>query len=122
MKARSLVLGGLLAGVLLLATSVAVSANFAWCMSDPPVLVTSPGGHNLMVNNQVFLPAGAQSLMDEVVDSATARPDGHGGTLLTVDVFVPAPSRVVSSVYRYGVSAQRYGSGVVTLFLDVPVT
>jgi hypothetical protein len=122
MKARSLVVSGLLAGVMLLPTSVAVSANFAWCMSDPPVLVTSPGGNNLMVNNQVYLPAGSLSLMDEVFDSATARPDGHGGTLLTVQVFVPAPSRVVSSVYRYRVSAQGYGSGVVTLFLDVPVT
>ena len=122
MKTKSLVLGGLLAGVMVVATSVSASANLVWCMDDPPVTLTTPGGHNLTVNNQVTLPAGSQQLKNDVTDTVIARPDGRGGTLLTVNVFVPAPAHVVSSVYRYKVSTQNYGSSVVTLFLDVPVT
>src|SRR5690348_14142620 len=105
MKARSLVVGGLLAGAMLMATSAGASANFAFCMDDPPIQVVTPGGHNLTVNNRVYLPAGSQQLMDEVTGSATTRPDGKGGTLVTVTVFVPAPAHVVASVYRYRVSA-----------------
>ena len=125
MKARSAVvvgLGGLLAGVMLMATSVAASANLVWCMSDPPVQVVTPGGHTLTVNNQVYLSASALHLMDNVSDTASAAPDGRGGTLVTVQVFVPGAARVVSSVYRYGISAVKYGSTVVTLTLDVPIT
>ena len=125
MKARSAVvvgLGGLLAGVMLMATSVAASANLVWCMSDPPVQVVTPGGHVLTVNNQVYLSASALHMMDTVSDTASAAPDGRGGTLVTVQVFVPGAARVVSSVYRYGISAVKYGSTVVTLTLDVPIT
>lgn len=125
MKARSAVvvaMGGLLAGVMLMATSVAASANFAWCMSDPPVQVVTPGGHILTVNNQVYLSAAARHLMNNVTDTANAAADGRGGTLVTVHVFVPGPAHVVSSVNRYGISAANDGSGVVTLTLDVPIT
>lgn len=122
MKARSLVVGGLLAGAMLMATSGGASANFAFCMDDPPVQVVTPGGHNITVNAQVYLPAGSQELMDQVSDSASARPDGRGGTLITVSVFVPAPAHVVASVNRYRVSAAGDGDGVVTLLLDVPIS
>jgi len=125
MRARSAVvvgMGGLLAGVMLMATSVAASANFVWCMSDPPVQVVTPGGHALTVNNQVYLSAAARHLMNNVTDTASAAADGHGGTLVTVHVFVPGAAHVVSSVYRYGLSAANDGSGVVTLTLDVPIT
>jgi hypothetical protein len=125
MKARSAVvvgMGGLLAGVMLMATSVAASANLVWCMSDPPVQVVTPGGHTLTVNNQVYLSAAARHLLNNVTDTASAAADGRGGTLVTVHVFVPGAAHVVSSVNRYGISAAKDGSSVVTLTLDVPIT
>lgn len=122
MKARSLVVGGLLAGAMLVATSAGASANFAFCMDDPPVQVETFGGHNLTVNAQVYLPSGSQQLMNEVSDYASARPDGKGGTLVTVNVFVPAPAHVVASVNRFHVSAAGNGNDVVTLLLDVPIS
>ena len=122
MKARSLVVGGLLAGVFVVASTVVASANFTWCSSDPPVGVTTPGGQNLTVNVQVSLSGASQQLKNDVTDQATAQPDGHGGTLITVNVFVPTAANVVASVYRYKVSGHASGSGVVTLFLDVPIT
>ena len=122
MKARSFVVGGLLAGAMLMATSVGASANFVWCMSDPPIQVVTPGGHNLVVNNMVYLPPYALHLKSSVTDSATVQPDGHGGTLITVHVVVPAPSHVVSSEARYQVRTEKDGSNVISLYLDVPIT
>jgi hypothetical protein len=125
MKARSAVvvgMGGLLAGVMLMATSIAASANFVWCMSDPPVQVVTPGGHTVTVNNQVYLSASARHLMNTVTDTASAAADGRGGTLVTVHVFVPGSAHVVSSVNRYAISAAKDGITVVTLTLDVPIT
>jgi hypothetical protein len=122
MKAKSLVLGGVVAAAMLAATSVGASANVAFCMSDPPIQVVTPGGHTVTVNNQVYLPAGSMLLKNNVTDDASAQPDGHGGTLITVHVYVPAAARVVASVYRYGVTAASSGFSVVTLHLDVPVS
>lgn len=122
MKARSLVVGGLVAGAMLVSTSVGASANVVFCMSDPPVQVVTPGGHTLTVNNQVYLPPGSMKLMNNVTDDASAQPDGHGGTLITVVVYVPAAARVVASVNRFAVTAVGYGTGVVTLHLDVPIS
>lgn len=125
MKAKTLVvggLGGLLAGVMVIATSVVASANVIFCMDDPPVQVVTPGGHNLTVHNQVYLPAGSQQLLNDVSDEASAQPDGHGGTLITDTVYVPAPGRVVATVYKYNVRVTGSGSSVVTLLLDVPIS
>ena len=115
-------LGGLLAGAMVMASSIGAAANFAFCESDPPIQVTTPGGHNLTVNSQVFLEAGSQQLKNNVTEYANAQPDGHGGTLITVQVYVTGTARVVSSVYRYGVRAANSGTGVVTLILDVPIS
>lgn len=122
MKARNLLVGGLMAGAMLAATSLGASANVVFCMSDPPIQVVTPGGHNLIVNNQVYLPAGAMQLKNNVTDDAAAQPDGHGGTLITVHVYVPLAAHVVASVNRYGVTAVRDGTRVVTLYLDVPLS
>jgi hypothetical protein len=125
MKAKSLVvggLGGLLAGVMLVATSAVASANVVFCEADPPVQLVTPGGSYLTVNNQVYLPAGSQLLMREVTDEVSARADGKGGTLITVNVFVPVEAYVVSSVNRFGISAAKKGRNVVTIFLDVPIS
>jgi len=125
MKFRSAVLGGLLAGTLFVAGSGAASANVAWCISDPPILLVTPGGHNIVVNNVVYLPPQALHLKSQITDDATAVSDGAGGTLVTVHVHVPATAghaHVVSTENRYKVSTQRDGETTITLFLDVPLT
>src|SRR5438552_12853827 len=122
MKARSVVVAALLGGALLAAGGGTASANMSWCVDDPPIQVVTPGGHNLTVNNMVYLPPYALHLKKKVTDSATVQPDGHGGTLITVHVFVPAPSHVVSSEARYQVKSEKYGSNVISLYLDVPIT
>jgi hypothetical protein len=121
------VLGTLAAAGMLGLGQGAASANMVWCVSDPPAQVVTPGGHTLTVNNMIYLTPGSRVFEAAVVDGVTAAPDGTGGTLLTVQVFVPygvSSGRVVSSVNRYQVSSQGVGSGgsVVTLYLDVPAS
>ena len=122
MKAKSVVAGAMTAGAMLLAGGGGASANMAWCVTDPPIQVVTPGGHNLLVNNQVYLPPNAMHLKHQITDDAKAEPDGKGGTLITVYVHVPAHSRVVSSDNRYRVTTQRDGSELITLYLDVPIS
>ena len=122
MKVNRVVAGFLAGGAMLFVTATPASANVSWCIWDPPLQVVSPGGHNLVVNTQVSMSAGSQSLRDEVVEYAAAQSDARGGTLVTVSVWVPAQSRVVASVFRAGVSAQQSGTGQLTLYLDVPIT
>lgn len=122
MKARSVVAGVAAAGAMILAGPAGASANVSWCISDPPTGVVTPGGQNLTVSTQVFLPPGSQHLKNEIQDSAVATPDALGGTLITVHVTVPAQSHIVASVNRYGVSASADGTGQVTLYLHVPVS
>jgi hypothetical protein len=122
MKTRSVVVGALLAGAMFIAGEGVASANMSWCLTDPPIQVVTPGGHNLVVNNQVYLPPYDMHLKDQITDGAVAQPDGHGGTLITVYVHVPAHSHVVSSENRYQVTAQQDGSYLITLHLDVPIT
>ncbi len=122
MQARSVLAGALLGGAMLFAGGGGASANMAWCVTDPPIQVVTPGGHNLMVNNQVYLPPNAMHLKNLITDDATAQPDGRGGTLITVYVHVPANSHVVSTDNRYRVSAQRDGTELITLYLDVPIS
>ena len=124
MKARSVTFGALLACALMVAGQGVASANMAWCLSDPPIQVVTPGGHYLMVNNLVYLPPSALHLKNQIYDDAVVAPDGRGGTLITVHVHVPASvnAHVVSSENRYQVSTQRDGVSTITLYLDVPTT
>lgn len=124
MRARSVVTSCVAAGVMLAMGAVAGSANMAWCLSDPPIQVVTPGGHNLTVNNLVYLPPSALHLKNQIYDDATAAPDGHGGTLITVRVHVPngVAAHIESSEYRYQVSTQGDGAYVITTYLDVPTS
>ena len=122
MKARSVVLGIVASGAMLLLAAPGASANVAWCVSDPPIQVVTPGGHNLTVNNQVYLPPYTMHLKGAISDSALAVPDEDGGTLIIVRVYVPARAHVVSSENRYQVSQAKDGSSEVTLYLHVPVS
>jgi len=124
MKARSVVVALVAVGGMLLFGAGAVSANVAWCVSDPPVQVVTPGGTTLTVNNLVWLPPTALHLKKQIWDQATAQPDGRGGTLVTVTVHVPAgfAAHVESSEYRYAVSTQGNGASAIILYLDVPTS
>ena len=125
MKVKSVVLGGLLAGVLFIAGSGEGSANMTWCMSDPPIQVVTPGGHYLVINNVVYLPPSALHLKNKVWDEAVATPNGRGGTHITVYVHVPdtaGRAHVISSSYRYRVATQEDGVSTIRLDMDVPTT
>lgn len=122
MKAWSVVAGVLVAGAMLLAAQVSASANVAWCISDPPIQVVTPGGHYLTINNDVYLPPYAMHLKRSIHDAAFATLDPSGGTLVTVYVFVPERAHVVSSANRWQVSDAGDGSNLVTLYLHVPIT
>ncbi|MGH7765281.1 MAG: hypothetical protein ACREOM_12790 [Candidatus Dormibacteraceae bacterium] len=127
MKTRIVVLGTVLSGLMLIAAQASASANVVWCMSDPPIQVETPGGHNLTVNNMVYLPPAARHLKLKLADDAVAYPDGRGGSFITVHVHVPSGvehAHVVSSDMRYQVTSSGDGAGgmIVTLLLDVPTS
>jgi phosphatidylserine decarboxylase len=128
MSKRVVVLGALAAGLLLLGGQGAASANVMWCMSDPPIQVVTPGGHNLSVNNMVYLSPLDRHIASQITDGAIAAPDGRGGTLITVHMYIPSSAHganVVSSNYRYDVTdtgGTRNGGVTLTLTLDVPAT
>jgi hypothetical protein len=122
MRARSVVVACVAVGAMFAVGSGSASANLAWCVNDPPIQVVTPGGHTLTVNNQVYLPVSDLHLRNQVYDDATAAPDGHGGTLVTVHVHVPSQGRVVSSENRYRLTTEDSGTSVITTYLDVPTT
>ena len=127
MRKRALVVGALTAGLLALGGPGTASANLMWCVTDPPIQVVTPGGHNLMVNNMVYLSPSDKHNAKLITDDAATAPNGRGGTRITVHVYIPAAvhgAHVVSSNNRYRVSdvADGYGGRVVTLSLDVPTS
>jgi hypothetical protein len=103
------------------------SAMVLWCESDPPIQVITPAGANLTVNNMIYVPWFDMHLATHFPASATALADGHGGTLVTVNVQVAwgvSVAHVVSSANRFQISSPGDGTGgtVVTTYLDVPIT
>ena len=125
MSKRTVVVGVLGAIALLVVAEGSASANVVWCYTDPPVHVTTPGGHSLTVNNTVYLPPSTARFNRYIWDRATAVPDGHGGTLIEVTVYVPeeiSHTTVVSTENRYQVSASSPAEGgeEITTYLDVP--
>jgi len=128
MSKRVVVLGALAAGLLVLGGQGAASANVAWCLSDPPIQVVTPGGHNLLVNNMIYLSPIDRHIAYLITGDAATAPDGKGGTLITVHVNIPAGAHganVVSSNFRYEVEdsdGTPVGGTTLTLTLDVPTT
>ena len=125
MSAKSVVLGVVAAGGMVLGFAGPASANIAWCMEDPPVQVATPTGSNLMVNTTVSVVRTEVHSLRAVQTTTASAPDGHGGTLITVQVALPAgisTAKITSSVNRYQVtaSATAPGGSTVTLYLDVP--
>ncbi|HEY8862882.1 MAG TPA: hypothetical protein VIO37_01770 [Candidatus Dormibacteraeota bacterium] len=128
MSKRRVGIGALAAGLMLVGGPQTVSANVLWC-DDPPIEVVTPGGTLLTVNNMIYLSQADLHSASLITQDATAAPDGMSGTLITVNVYIPAAvhdgANVVSSNYRYSVSdtgGTTTGASVVTLYLDVPIT
>jgi hypothetical protein len=128
MRKRAVVLGALAAGLLVAGGQGAASANVMWCVMDPPIQVVTPGGHNLSVNNMVYMSPVDRHLASAITDDASAVSDGKGGTLITVHVLIPQGAygaRVVSNNFRYRVTDTNGtpgGGTVLTLQLDVPTS
>jgi hypothetical protein len=125
MKKRVVLVGALAAGMLVLGGQGA-AANVLWCMSDPPIPLVTPGGHNVTVNNMIYISVVDRHLASLITDDASTVPDGKGGTLITVHVYIPAAihgAAVKSANFRYQVQDTRStpgGGTVLTLTLDVP--
>ena len=128
MSKRVIVVGGVAALLMVVGGSGGASANVMWCVSDPPIAVVTPGGHNLTVNNMIYLSPVDRHIAQQITDDATTSPDGRGGTLITVHVYLPAAAHgghVVSNNFRYRVSDSNSAPGggtVLTLSLDVPTS
>ena len=125
MSARSAVLGVLAAGGMVFGAAGSASANLVWCSADPPVQVVTPSGSNLTVNTTVSVVRSETKYVRAVRETTASVPDGAGGTLITVQVALPAgisTAQITGSVNRYQVTATATGSGgtTVTLHLDVP--
>jgi hypothetical protein len=124
---RILPAAAVIAAALSFAGLAPASAMVTWCESDPPIQVVTPAGAYLTVNNMVYVPRYDMHLGTHFPASATAAADGHGGTLITVNVQVAwgvSLAHVVSSENRFQVSSPGDGTGgtVVTTYLDVPIT
>ncbi|HZQ50356.1 MAG TPA: hypothetical protein VFB69_08615 [Candidatus Dormibacteraeota bacterium] len=123
MRLKTVFVGGAVACGLSVAAPAVASANVMWCVGDPPVQMSSPSGTNFTVSTQIFTTGNKQHLSQLVDEKVTSVSDGHGGTLVTVEIIGPAgqPMTVVASVNKYKVSGQASGVGDVSVTLDVPV-
>lgn len=125
MKARSVVVGVVASGVMLVGNAAGAPANISWCLEDPPVQVQTASGTNLTVNTAIAVPQGQAKYMAGIVVDAVTAPDGAGGTLITVNVSVPSTisvANVTATVKKFKVSASTTvaaGASAV-LQLDVP--
>jgi len=125
MKTRSVVAGVVAAAAMVVGGAVVASANVIWCLEDPPVQVQTPTGTNLTVNVTVAVPQYQAKYINDVLVTTLTAPDGAGGTLITVNVTVPATistANVGITVKKYKItdSATVPGGGTTTLHLDVP--
>src|SRR5262249_12896700 len=112
MKLKTLLAGGAGACGRTVASTAGASASVLWCVGDPPVQMSSPSGTNFTVGTQIFTSGSKQHLSQQVDELVTSAPDGHGGTLVTVEILGPAGQQmtVVASVNKYKVSAQASGT------------
>ena len=123
MKLRTAVVGAAAACGLTLMSAGGAAANVMWCVGDPPVQMSSASGTNFTVNTQYYTTNSKQHLSQQLTEQVTSVSDGHGGTLVTVEVFGPAGQSitVVASVNKYKITGQSTGAGDVIVQLDVPV-
>src|SRR5438105_15764134 len=127
MSARSVVVGVVAAGAMVIGGAGSASANVVWCMSDPPVQVQTPSGSNLTVGVGVSVPQYQAKYISSVDVQALTAPAVNGGTLITIFVAVPpsiTAAHITASVKRYKVSTSATvpGGGFTILYLSVPTT
>jgi len=127
MKLTRIVPAAVIAAAFSFAGAAPASAMVLWCESDPPIQVLTPGGTNLTVNNMIYVPIFDMHVARQFLASATTVADGHGGTLITVQVQIArgvSMAHIVSSENRFQVASPGDGTGgtVVTTYLDVPIT
>lgn len=125
MRLRTVLAAAAAAVGVAIAASGGASANVLWCLSDPPIQTTTSGGTNLTVNTKLYASSSDRHELSSVTEDIVSSPDGAGGTLVTVYVFVPSTIGsllVVAQVQRYGESATGSGSAgsTITLTMDVP--
>lgn len=104
------------------------AAWFEWCDGDPPLMVTTPAGNHVNVNNFVLTGSPDPSLRSGITVTGYGEAAGPGHTLIHVIVHVPAGEggnvEVVSSSGRFQVQAN--GSGEkgddIAVELTVPVS
>jgi hypothetical protein len=123
------VLGGAAAACALLVGSAATaSANIMWCIGDPPEQVTSASGTQFVVNTQIYAsgPKTHLNLSHSTTTTSWSQPDGHGGTLVTVEVQGPSSQQltvvVTYNAVKNAVSNQATGIGTVIVQLDIPIS
>src|SRR5215831_10346090 len=127
MKASSVVVGVVMAGAMALGGGSSASANIPSRIDDPPVQVQTAAGTNLTVGVSVAVPQGQAKYINSVGVQATTAPDGAGGTMITVQVTVPATistAQVTAGMKKYKVSSSATvaGGSATTLYLDVPTS
>ena len=125
MKARTAVIGVMAAAAMVIAGAGSASANIAWCTADPPARVVTADGARLSVNTYVTVARPEAHFLKDVQSIASTASDGKGGTLITVQVSLPAGisnAQITSRVRHYDIaaSAAAAGGSVVILYLDVP--
>ena len=125
MRRRTLFVAGALAVGLVASAPGTASANVLWCVGDPPVQVVTPGGHNVEINNYLYVAPAFGHLAAQTTADGSAVADGIGKTLVTIHVHVPSGlSRlyVVSAQQHYQVSTTGSGPGGtdITLTLVIP--
>lgn len=126
MRLRTMLLAGAMCVGLAMLAPVSVSANVVWCAGDPPVLLVTPGGKNVMVNNYLYVAPMYKHLVSQVTAGGTAVSDGAGGSLLVINVHVPRGMlnlTVISAQQKYQVKVSGNGSDgqIIQLTLDVPI-
>jgi hypothetical protein len=123
MKLKTLLAGGAIACGLTAASTAVASANIMWCVGDPPVQMSTASGTNFTVGTQIFTSGNKQHLSHQLTELVTSVPDGHGGTLVTVEISGPAGQQmtVEAAVQKYKVTGRASGTGDVIVTLDVPV-
>jgi hypothetical protein len=125
MRVKRLLLAGVIAAGLVLAGPGTASAHLVFCAGDPPVNLTTPGGHNVTVNNYLYVSPAYRHLASQVTADGFAEANGAGSSRLVVHIHIPGGLSglyVVSNEQRFHVTSTGTGRGGtdITLTLDVP--
>ncbi len=127
---RRLAMSAAMAAAIFLAPSVPLAgAEDDFCDSDPPILVRTPEGNPVLVNNFVSIPRRYKHAAHNMEITGSSERAGHGRSKITVKVTVPGERgsfnyRLTSKVQRFEVSNQGSSSAgnaiILELFVPLP--